>query len=71
MDNRQVSEFLWDYYQMLQRYLVGKRVKSIIRCTESNVALLMDDGTIIDFSHLEEELFFDICLPVYKQAATE
>lgn len=66
MEKIRVSELLWDHYQMLQRYLVGKRIKNIISCTEYNVVLLMEDGTMVDFSHYEDELLFDIRLPAAK-----
>lgn len=59
----QVSKFLTEDYQMLSRYIEGKAIKKILICTESNITMLMEDGIIIDFSNLEDEILFDIRLP--------
>lgn len=59
----QVSKFLLDDYDMLSRYMEGKAVKKILNCTENNITMLMEDGIIIDFSNLEDEIIFDIRLP--------
>lgn len=59
----QVSKFLRDDYDMLSRYMEGKAVKKILKCTETTITMLMEDGIIIDFSNLEDELIFDIRLP--------
>lgn len=59
----QVSKFLLDDYDMLSRYIEGKAVKKILNCTETNITMLMEDGIIIDFSNLEDEIIFDIRLP--------
>lgn len=60
MAKARISELLMDDYQMLARYLEGKSIKKILSCTETQVALLLDDGIIIKFLHLEDELIFDI-----------
>ncbi|MGS0763889.1 hypothetical protein [Syntrophomonas curvata] len=59
----QVSKLLLDDYDMLSRYMEGKAVKMILNCTENNISMLMEDGIIIDFSNLEDEIIFDIRLP--------
>jgi len=59
----QVSKFLLDDYHMLSRYMEGKAVKKILNCTENNITMLMEDGIIVDFSNLEDEIIFDIRLP--------
>ena len=59
----QVSKFLLDDYYMLSRYIEGKAVKKILNCTENNITMLMEDGIIVDFSNLEDEIIFDIRLP--------
>lgn len=41
----------------------GNSIKSILACTEKNIAMLMENGIIINFLHLEDELIFDIELP--------
>lgn len=58
-----VSKLLLDDFDMLSRYLEGKAVKKILNCTETTITLLMEDGIIVDFSHLEDEIIFDISLP--------
>lgn len=60
MAKAHISELLMDDYQMLARYLEGKSIKKILACTETQVALLLDDGVIIKFLQLEDELIFDI-----------
>jgi len=64
MGHGQISKFLIDDYQMLTRYMEDKAIKKILNCTETNITLLMEDGIIIDFSNLEDEILFDIRLPV-------
>jgi hypothetical protein len=64
MGHGQISKFLIDDYQMLARYMEGKAIKKILNCTETNITLLMEDSIIIDFSNLEDEILFDIRLPV-------
>lgn len=44
----------------LRRFLEGKSIKKIIGCSDTCIALLMEDGTIVKFMHLEDELIFDI-----------
>ncbi|MDD2586097.1 MAG: hypothetical protein PHT79_08665 [Syntrophomonadaceae bacterium] len=58
-----VSLLLVDDYRLLTRYLEGKVIKKIVACTEKNVAMLLEDGIIIHFLQLEDELIFDIELP--------
>ena len=64
MGHGQISKFLVEDYQMLTRYMEGKAIKKILNCTETNITMLMEDGIIIDFSNLEDEILFDIRLPV-------
>ena len=56
----QISELLMDDYRMLAHYLEGKSIKKILSCTETQVALLLDDNTIVKFLHFEDDLIFDI-----------
>jgi len=60
---RKIDPILMDDYQMLSRYVVGKSIKTILKCTETHIILLLDDGIRVNFSNLEEELIFDIELP--------
>jgi len=64
MGHGQISKFLIEDYQMLIRYMEGKAIKKILNCTETNITILMEDDIIIDFSNLEDEILFDIRLPV-------
>ncbi len=63
MKSNKVSPWLRDDYQMLADYMVGNRVERILSLTETHIILLMEDNVIIKFSHLEDELIFDIELP--------
>lgn len=63
MRTASVSALLRDDYLLLQRYLEGKAIKRILKCTETNVSMLIENGIIIDFIHLEDEIIFDIKLP--------
>ncbi|MDD2621309.1 MAG: hypothetical protein PHC92_11660 [Syntrophomonadaceae bacterium] len=45
---------------MLRNYVEGKKVQKVISCTENQISLLMEDGNIISFLQLEDELIFDI-----------
>jgi hypothetical protein len=63
MARYQISKLLLDDYNMLSRYMEGKAIKKILNCTENNITMLMEDGIIIDFSNLEDEIIFDIRLP--------
>ena len=63
MKNKRVSYWLMDDYQMLADYMEGNIVKKILSLTETHVILLMKDNVVIKFSHLEDELIFDIELP--------
>jgi hypothetical protein len=58
-----VSALLRDDYLFLQQHLEGKAIKRILQCTETNVSMLIENGVIIDFIHLEDEIIFDIKLP--------
>lgn len=55
-----ISHFLLKEYNILRRILEGKAVKRILGYTEDHVALLMEDGTIVRFLHLEDELILDV-----------
>lgn len=59
-----ISIWLMDDYHLLARHLVGKTVQNVLCCTEQTVTLLMDDGTIVDFLPLEDEIMFDIKEPL-------
>ncbi|WP_157049012.1 hypothetical protein [Syntrophomonas palmitatica] len=48
---------------MLKNYLEGKTVKRILSCTENSISILLEDGVIVDFVHLEDEIIFDIKTP--------
>lgn len=58
-----VSALLRDDYLFLQRYLEGKAIRKILKCTETHISMLIENGVIIDFIHLEDEIIFDIKLP--------
>lgn len=58
------SLLLQDNFELLNRYTVGKSIKSILDVKENKVAFLLDDGTIISFLQFEDELIFDIELPI-------
>lgn len=63
MQAASVSALLRDDYLLLQRYLEGKAIKRILNCTETKVSMLIENGVIVDFIHLEDEIIFDIKLP--------
>lgn len=54
------SRCLFNEQHTLRRFLEGKSVKKILGCTATCITLLMDDGTIVKFLQLEDELIFDI-----------
>ncbi|HWP97121.1 MAG TPA: hypothetical protein VN426_09740 [Syntrophomonadaceae bacterium] len=54
------SRYLLNEHHTLRRFLEGKSIKKILGCTDTCIALLMDDGTIVKFLQLEDELIFDI-----------
>lgn len=60
MHGANISRLLLKEYNLLRRVLEGKAVKRILGYTEDHVALLMEDGTIVKFLHLEDELIMDI-----------
>lgn len=60
MKNNNISSLLIDDYRMLSNYIEGKTVRKIIACTENQIALLMENGIIIRFLQLEDELIFDV-----------
>ncbi len=57
-----VSDLLIDDYQLLKRYVEGKKIKKIVECTETIISLLIEDGILLKIFFLEDELLFDICL---------
>lgn len=57
-----ISDLLIDDYQLLQKYVEGKKIKKVAQCTESLITLLMEDGVLLKIFFLEDELMFDICL---------
>ncbi len=63
MNNKKVSPWLLEDYQMLVDYMEGNTIERILSLTDTHVILLMKDNVIIKFSHLEDELIFDIELP--------
>lgn len=63
MDKGLISHLLWDDYHLLAKYLEGSTIKKILDCTETHVALLLEDGIIVKFLHLEDEIIFDVELP--------
>ncbi|MDD3024605.1 MAG: hypothetical protein PHE26_11975 [Syntrophomonadaceae bacterium] len=60
MNKSLFSRLLIDDYRMLRNYVEGKKVQKVISCTENQISLLMEDGNIISFLQLEDELIFDI-----------
>lgn len=64
MVKKRISTWLADDYHLLDRHIVGKTVQNVLCCTEQAITLLMDDGTVIDFLPLEDEVLFDIKEPV-------
>ncbi len=63
MDKGLVSNLLEDDYHLLVKYLEGRMIKKILACTETHIALLLEDDITIKFLHLEDELIFDVELP--------
>lgn len=60
MHGANISRLLLKEYNLLRRVLEGKAVKRILGYTEDHVALLMEDGTVVKFLQLEDELIMDI-----------
>lgn len=63
MSNKKVSPWLLEDYQMLVDYMEGNTIEKVLSLTDTHVILLMEDKVVIKFSHLEDELIFDIELP--------
>lgn len=59
----QISDMLLDDYLMLSEYLEGKKIRKVLDCTETHIAILLENDIIIKFIHLEDEIIFDIELP--------
>lgn len=57
-----ISYYLFEDYQLLKRYLEGKKIKKVTECTENIISLLLEDGVLLKIFFLEDELFFDICV---------
>ncbi|QGT98846.1 hypothetical protein SYNTR_0253 [Candidatus Syntrophocurvum alkaliphilum] len=58
-----ISSFLIDDYKFIAKHIVNKSITQIIEFTETHISIMLDDGTIISFSNLEDELILDIkCL---------
>ena len=55
-----ISRYLLKEYDTLRKVLEGKAIKRILGYTEECVSLLMEDGTIVRFLPLEDELISDI-----------
>lgn len=64
MQAASVSPLLREDYLLLQKYLEGQSIIRILNCTETRVSILMEGNIIVDFIHLEDELIFDIRLPI-------
>ncbi len=60
MQRQNISSWLLREYELLRRILEGKAVEKILAYTENHVSLLLEDGTIVKFLHLEDELIFDV-----------
>lgn len=60
MHRANISRLLLKEYNLLRRVIEGKAIKRVLRYTEDQVALLMEDGTIVKFLNLEDELIMDI-----------
>lgn len=58
-----ISPLLFDDYNLLSRYVEGKRIIKIKDCTETHISLLLEDGILLDFLYLEDEVIFDIETP--------
>lgn len=58
-----ISHLLLEDYHLLAKYLEGSRIKKILNCTETHIALLLEDDIIIKFLHFEDEIIFDVELP--------
>lgn len=57
------SVLLLDDHKMLSRHLLGKYITRLLRLTENSVSLLLNDGTVVDFMQLEDELLVDVIPP--------
>lgn len=58
-----VSNLLIEDYYLLVKYLEGSTIRKILDCTETHIALLLENDIIIKFLHLEDEIIFDVELP--------
>lgn len=58
-----VSNLLLEDYHLLVKYLEGSTIRKILDCTETHIALLLENDIIIKFLHLEDEIIFDVELP--------
>lgn len=58
-----ISNLLLEDYHLLARYLEGSTIKKILDCTETHIALLLENDIIIKFLHFEDEIIFDVELP--------
>lgn len=57
------NSMLYEGYQMLAKYIEGKKIKKVLHLTETSITLLMEDDTTVQFLCLEDEIIFDIKLP--------
>jgi len=55
-----VPDWLGDDRALLARYTEGKYIEKILACRETEVSLLLSDGTIVDFVQMEDEIIVDI-----------
>ncbi|NLB89294.1 MAG: hypothetical protein GX790_08740 [Syntrophomonadaceae bacterium] len=58
-----VSNLLLEDYNLLVKYLEGNTIRKILDCTETHIALLLENDIIIKFLHFEDEIIFDVELP--------
>ncbi|HZK43492.1 MAG TPA: hypothetical protein VFC73_04320 [Syntrophomonadaceae bacterium] len=58
-----ISNHLLEDYHLLAKYLEGSTIKRIVDCTETHIALLLENDIVISFLHFEDEIIFDIELP--------
>lgn len=63
MNKGNISNLLLDDYHLLVKYLEGNTIRKILDCTETHIALLLDNDIIIKFLHFEDEIIFDVELP--------
>ncbi|NLJ72513.1 MAG: hypothetical protein GX333_05845 [Syntrophomonadaceae bacterium] len=59
-----ISNLLVEDYNLLAKYLEGSTIKKVLDCTETSISLLLANHIVVKFIHLEDEIIFDLELPL-------